>query len=224
MVIPLAADRIVPLPAAEMREWIGQRGHLVAAAASQRETRRQLEQKCRLAAGHRTTLTEELQRLGQPAPTTEPSLAELIMLLEAVIEQHRENARKAADAADLVNGLEEQIPGLVLTAERSLAARDGWVSDWADEVATLGLDPTLKPEQVGAVVEALNELFTTLDQAADLQNPHRRHQPRRGRLRHRRRRSRPGRRASAGRAPTRRDDPRTRPAPHPHASRVDPGS
>jgi uncharacterized protein YhaN len=160
---------ISPLPPAEMRAWLESRTELISAAQRQRETRIQLDGRIALATQHRDALLRELKVVGRAFHGSR-TLAELIALAEGTIEENRQKAGAAAKAADAVTALEHDEQDCLLVAERAAADSSSWSTRWAIEVAKLGVEPGLKPDQVRAIVDALIELFIKLDRAAGFQS------------------------------------------------------
>jgi uncharacterized protein YhaN len=156
---------IAPLPPAEMREWSQARDALVAEAASQREERGHLDGKVASLNDHRDALTRELAALGRNVADT-LTLSALVALAQDAIEEHARAATARTKARASVVQLEEDEQADTDAADRAATERSTWAEAWADQVAKLGLSPDMKPDQVRAVVETLNELFAKLDTAA----------------------------------------------------------
>jgi uncharacterized protein YhaN len=160
---------ITPLPPAEMRDWLQSRAALASEAASQREARGKLDGKIAVATRHRESLAHEL--LGIGAATGKPqTLAELVALAEDAVEENRSKIAIATKAREAVSALEDDERLAAQAFDNASTERSAWADDWASAVAQLSLDPSLKPDQVRAVVGALTDVFAKLDLAASFQN------------------------------------------------------
>jgi uncharacterized protein YhaN len=160
---------VTPLPPTEMRGWLQSHADLVSEAASQREARGKIDGKIAVATRHRESLVRELQGIG--AGTDKPqTLAELVALAEDAVEDNRNRIAIATKARDAVSALEDEERLATQAAEAASTERNAWADNWASAVAQLSLDPSLTPDQLRAVVDALTDAFAKLDLAASFQN------------------------------------------------------
>jgi uncharacterized protein YhaN len=163
-----APTALAPLPPIEMRAWLEAREGLVAEAASLRKERGRLDGKSRTLHEHRERLARELAALGCEVGD-EMTLAAQIALAEETIEDHTRAVAADAKVREKARKLEQEELTASDGVDRAAAALATWASEWADEIAKLGLSSALKPEQVRAVVDTLAELFAKLETAATFQ-------------------------------------------------------
>jgi uncharacterized protein YhaN len=156
---------IEPLPPSEMGEWLETRAELVSEIASQRQARGQIDGKIAIATRHRSALARELAALGLNIAGG-LTVSELIALTEDVVETRRQNDVATAKARELIAALEDDEETDLAAAERAARERAIWSTEWAAAVTKIGLEPTLSPDQVREIVDALAGTFAKLDLAA----------------------------------------------------------
>lgn len=159
------ASSITPLPPTEMQAWLAARAELVSEAANQRDVQVALEAKRALVKQHRDALRRELIQLGGAAEEN-ATLAELVTLVDTRIEAERSKGEAATRARDLVRELTAEFEDAQGTANEAEVALTQWTTRWSAAVVQLGLGNDLTPEQARSIVEALNDLFAALDEAA----------------------------------------------------------
>jgi uncharacterized protein YhaN len=159
------ATSISPLPPAEMQAWLSSRQELVSEAAEQRDARAGLDAKRDLVAQHSAALHRELERLGGSAEKT-ATLAELIGLLAAVLDEERSTSDAVARAASLVGDAKDELAEATLASKHADGDFKAWSSSWSTAITKLDLGDDLTPEQARSIVDALTELFKALDEAA----------------------------------------------------------
>lgn len=162
------ASGIEPLSPREMRAWLQRHAALAAQAADLRSRREELAQTAARLAVHRHEVQRELEKIGEPAPAADESLADVLDRGERTakrLDAQREERRHAARQAER---LEQQRPA----AEQELAAaRDqlaAWRDEWAAAVAVLDLQPEVGPAEVQEVIAAVDSLLAKLKDAAQL--------------------------------------------------------
>jgi uncharacterized protein YhaN len=160
---------ISPLPPAEMQAWLTAREALVSEAANQREQRVAIDAKLALVKQHIGALRRELTQLGGGADE-DASLAELVTLVDTRIEAERSRGEAVARARELVRGLTAELEDAECTARDAEGELSQWTMRWSAAVVRLSLGSHLTPEQARSIVEALNEVFAALDEAASFES------------------------------------------------------
>jgi uncharacterized protein YhaN len=157
---------ITPLPPSEMQAWLAERTAVISEAAKQRDRRASIDAKRDLVIQRSNALRRELANLGVAADS-DASLAELVTLTESRIEEERKGAAAVERASESVDDLASEFEDAKRSASQAQTALSEWQIRWSKAVVKLGLGTELTPEQARSIIEALNELFTILDKAAE---------------------------------------------------------
>jgi uncharacterized protein YhaN len=160
---------ISPLPPAEMQAWLSSRQELVSEAAEQRDTRAGLDAKRDLVTQHSVALHRELKRLGR-SPEKAATLAELIGVLTAVLDEQRSTSEAIAGAGRIVDDAKDELAEATLAGKHADDDFKAWSSSWSTAIIKLGLGDDLTPEQARSIVDALTELFKALDESAGFES------------------------------------------------------
>lgn len=156
---------IPPLTAAEMHEWLTTRARVVGAARQLRSDRARHEGRVAAVAGHRNAVSSVLHDAGHPLPAG-ISLAAALEIADEVVQDHTARTAALTSARERVEDAEQREREAIEAEIQASSALDTWQARWAVEVRKLGLDPALKPDQVRAVIESVDEMVIALGAAA----------------------------------------------------------
>lgn len=156
---------ISALPPSEMQAWLSSRRELVSETAEQRDARAELDAKRDLVTQHSAALRREIERLGGSASET-ATLAELIALLAALLDEERSRTDAVTRTRDVVGDATDEREEATLAAEQADSEFESWSSSWTAAISKLALGDDLTPEQARSAVDVLAELFLALDEAA----------------------------------------------------------
>ena len=159
-------SEISPLSCPEMRSWVGRYERLtttVRALGEAEHKQSELEADVRRM---RALVAGSLDQLGEPGEALEETLLGLIARASSVVAELDESARKRVGIAEEIRKAQED--QAVLENRRGDWADEmqRWRVEWQEATGLLGLDPSVTPKQVEAIVARREELFEKFDAAA----------------------------------------------------------
>jgi uncharacterized protein YhaN len=162
---PLDVD---PLSPREMRSWLNQQTALSDVARSIRKQHAAFDDTTTLIRSLRAELNQCLERLDQPLPQPDDTLGGTLEWCESVVKQIDEANQSYQDDAKALQKLRDQLPDVQQAAEEAKRDLEQWQSDWAEAIATIGLDRDAAPSEANSVIESVDELLTLIKNAGDL--------------------------------------------------------
>ena len=159
---------MVPQSPREMRAWLAQQKALVQLADAIRQQRVALQQGSQTIQSLRDQLSQHLRQHDRPLATSSITLADLLETSEdaaASIEASNQQRQKLAEQIQQVRDQLVEAQQLASQADRDL---EGWRTDWAQAVATLGLDRDAAPEEANRVLDAVETMWSLLKDAEKL--------------------------------------------------------
>ncbi|HSF32355.1 MAG TPA: AAA family ATPase [Candidatus Tectomicrobia bacterium] len=159
---------ITPLSPREMRPWLNRYEKLLQRAERIREARRQLKRLDERIHAHGIALHHALEHLGAPSAATDETLSTLLVRSEAFLEAFDNAVRHRLDLQKHCTSVERELEGARREQREAVDLLDRWQTDWTVAVAGLGLDGKALPVEASAILEVLDDLLKTLDDAAGL--------------------------------------------------------
>lgn len=163
---PLGID---PQSPREMRAWMTQQKSLAELAVSIERQRQKLQQTTETVQTSRSDLTQQLERLAQPAPSPSVALAELLEISEQAAETIEATEQQRTNLTEQLEQLRDQIDEAEQQATQAESDLDQWRGQWADAVAVLGLDRDAEVGEASTVLESVEEMWNLVEDARKLQ-------------------------------------------------------
>ena len=157
---------IAPLPPREMRPWLNRQQHLAQEVERWRSLRRQLAGVGKEIVDHQAHLGHALNNLDEPVLEPEETLEALLAGCQQLLGVIKDGARQREDLEGRINELEKEL----VQATRMEAMAGGklqeWKKAWSEALKPLGLKGEASPAAAYAVLNEMEELFKSVDQAA----------------------------------------------------------
>jgi len=159
---------IAPLSPKEMRAWLTRQVALVAEAREVRERRHVVEEMQKLIAEHAQELSQALVELGEPGHGASESLSALLQRSQACLQRFRDTTQQRTNLEKETRRLGAEHDKAVRERDKAQRELEAWQADWDQAITPLGVPSESTVEEVNAVLETLNALFTTVDESTDL--------------------------------------------------------
>jgi uncharacterized protein YhaN len=159
-----------PRPPKEMQAWAGRQEKLRARAEALRGQSRQAEALEETRHGHRSSLVQELEALGEPvqAAAIPDALDPVLTRAEETVRALEDRERERARLAESQREAEAELAAARDDETAALADLADWQEAWGDAVGGLGFDANALPGEVRHFVETLHDVFASLNAAAKL--------------------------------------------------------
>jgi uncharacterized protein YhaN len=163
-----ASAGISPLTPREMRPWRTRWQQLVDHAADLRTRRTGIEQLAARIDALRTQLNESLKALDcPPVPDDTPLSGTLEICLQTAAQiRDQTQQRQRLDAEQ--RRLQEQRAQVEQQTDQAGRKLTEWRQQWAEAVASLGLDADARPDEADAVIDDVEDMLSLLDEARSL--------------------------------------------------------
>ena len=159
---------IVPLPPREMRAWLNRQQHLAQEVGRSRELRRELEGVRKEIIDHKAHLGRALNNLKEPALAPEETLDALLARCQQMVAVIKDDARQREDLEGRIDELEKELVQASRMEVMAAGKLQDWKKAWSEAVKPLGLKGEASPAAAYAVLNEMEELFKSVDQAATL--------------------------------------------------------
>lgn len=157
---------IVPLPPREMRAWLNRQEHLALDVERWRGLQRDLEGVQIEIAEHKAHLGRALDNLRELAPGPEETLEVLLARCHQIEARIRDDARQREDLEKRIDKLEVELVQAGRMKVVATSKLQEWKKAWSAAVKPLGLKGEASPAEAYAVLNEMEELFKSVDQAA----------------------------------------------------------
>lgn len=158
---------ILPLPPREMRAWLSRQDHLALEVERWRSLQGDLKSVQIEIAEHKAHLRDALNNLQEPAPRPEETLEVLLARCQQIVAKIRDDARQM----EVLEGRIEELERELGHARRMMVVAGDklqeWKKAWSKAVNLLGLGGEASPAAAYAVLNEMEELFRSVDQAAN---------------------------------------------------------
>ncbi|MBS0264953.1 MAG: AAA family ATPase, partial [Planctomycetes bacterium] len=159
---------IEPLSPREMRSWRTPQQELVEVAAEIRQRQADLQLVHSQISSYRAELNTCLAALDLPTRVAEESLAQTLDFCEETVALIKKQNQQRERQASELESLRESLPEAERKAQGAQDALHEWRSNWAQAVATIGLDADAQPAEANAVLETVDELLQAVDESRRL--------------------------------------------------------
>jgi len=166
VISPLGLDAEAQTPA-ELRAWLRRREDVLQLLQNVEEARQAVESLDRSFTKHHSAVSRAQDEVGEAASTSGCDLAQLLEQADAVIKRQDDLTQKRAKLENKLTDARSELTNARLSLQAAQAKLDAWRTDWAAQMARIGLEAGAAPEQAEVVLTRISDLFKALDNRRD---------------------------------------------------------